>query len=134
MKRKIANGTTKGARIGFANGRGTFNGESRLLLFINDELVTAPATNVKLLAYLHEHLGQVVPMDRLCLQLGFPNVTEANRHILRQYMAWIRQMLDPHGYRVTVDRNFGYALCETAQCEFFAISKEMRRSGRVRAR
>jgi DNA-binding response OmpR family regulator len=102
------------AGIAFARGPGMFKGETRLVLFINGEYVSAPPTNVKLLAYLHRHLGQVVPMQRLCFVLGFPNMTDAERHIVRQYMTWIRQLLDEHGYRITVDRNFGYALCEVA--------------------
>ena len=116
MKRKVANGARKSARIAFAHGPGEFKGEQRLLLFINGEHVSAPATNVKLLAHLHEHRGQVVPLHTLCRLLGFPIMTEAELHVLRQYTSWINQTLAQ--YRLpcclTVARNVGYALCSTA--------------------
>jgi DNA-binding response OmpR family regulator len=114
MKRKT--GRRKPARIAFARGPSTFKGETRLLLFINGRHVSAPPTNVKLLAYLHQHLGQAVPMHRLCRLLGFPNMTQADRHILRQYLHWIGRTLAEHGlpYCLTVARNVGYALCQIA--------------------
>jgi hypothetical protein len=60
--------------------------------------------------------GYVVPMHRLCFLLGFPNMTEADRHILHQYASWIGRTLAEHGlpYCLTVARNVGYALCEIA--------------------
>jgi DNA-binding response OmpR family regulator len=113
---KVTGHKAKRARISFVRGPGTFKGETRLLLSINGEHVSAPATNVKLLAYLHKHLGQVVSFHRLCLTLGYPIVRDAERHILRQYITWMRQLLDEHGvpYRLAVARNVGYALCEIA--------------------
>jgi DNA-binding response OmpR family regulator len=108
MKRKIG----RRKRLAFVRGPGTFKGGSRLLLFINGEHISAPATNVKLLAHLYKHRGQVVPLHSLCRLLGFPLVTEVERHILRQYTSWISQRLSEHRlpYCVTVARNVGYAL------------------------
>jgi len=116
MKNKVANSGGKPARIAFAHGPGTFKGERRLLLLINGEHVSAPATNVRLLAYLHKHRGQVVALHNLCRLLGFPDVTEVERHILRQYTSWINRTLAAQGlpYCLTVARNVGYALCGTA--------------------
>jgi hypothetical protein len=101
----------KRPRIQFVRGPGTFKGETRLSLFINGKLVSAPPTNVKLLAYLHQHLGRVVPMHRLCFLLGFPNMTEADRHILHQYASWIGRTLAEHGlpYCLTVGSATRYA-------------------------
>jgi DNA-binding response OmpR family regulator len=109
-------GRRKRARIAFARGPGIFKGERRLLLFINGHYVHAPATNVKLLAYLYAHLGLVIPFEALLLQLGIPTARERDRHILRQYVTWMRQFLVEHDthYRLTVARSFGYALCEIA--------------------
>jgi DNA-binding response OmpR family regulator len=100
----------------FVPGPGTLKGETRLLLFINGKHVDAPATNTKLLACLHQHMGKVFTFHRLCRLLGFPNMTDAELHMLRQYITWMRQVLDEHGmpYRLAVDRSVGYALCEMA--------------------
>jgi len=106
----------KGPALIFVRGPGTFKGETRLLLYIDGKHVSAPATNVKLLAYLHARLGLVIPFERLLLQLGIPNARERDRHILRQYVTWMRQFLVEHDtrYCLAVARNFGYALCEIA--------------------
>jgi len=94
--------------------RPRFKGETRLLLYIDGKHVSAPATNVKLLAYLHARLGLVIPFEALLPQLGIPNARERDRRILRQYVTWMRQFLVGHDtpYRFTVARNFGYAPCK----------------------
>ena len=100
----------------FVRGPAIFKGETRLLLFIDGKYVSAPATNVKPLAYLYRRLGQVIPFEALLLQLGIPNARERERHILRQYVTWMRKFLVEHDtpYRLAVARGFGYALCEIA--------------------
>src|SRR5262249_6453287 len=86
--------------------RPRFKGETRLLLYIDGKHVSAPATNVKLLAYLHARLGLVIPFEALLPQLGIPNARERDRRILRQYVTWMRQFLVGHDtpYRFTVKR------------------------------
>jgi DNA-binding response OmpR family regulator len=115
VKRRLT-GRPKRPILKFVRGPRLFRGQTRLLLFINGQHVSAPATNTKLLAYLHAHLGKAISFHRLCLILGHSNKTEAERHILRQYVTWIRQLLDEHRapYRLGTVFDFGYALCEIA--------------------
>jgi DNA-binding response OmpR family regulator len=72
--------------------------------------------HVSLLACLRENLGRVVTYERLCSCLGHESKRRTPKHLLRQYMAGIKQMLAAHDapYVLTVAQNVGYALCKVA--------------------
>lgn len=75
----------------------------------------ASQTQTALLACLHDEMGRVVRAESLCAVLGHNGRNRRKElHILRQYMAWVRQTLSAHKlpYVLTVAPDLGYALCE----------------------
>jgi DNA-binding response OmpR family regulator len=87
------------------------NGE--LALYIRRQRVDAPQAQIRLLACLSSNVGRLVSYERLCFTLGHERAQARERHILRQYMVWVKQTMNAHSrYRITVAQDFGYALCE----------------------
>jgi|SRR5271166_6640202 len=89
------------------------------VLFINRKRVRTSQTNIKLLACLYDHFGQVVTFQQLCLLLGYDaswydSMELPERHVVRQYMFVIKHMLAEHKARCTITfaEKLGYALCE----------------------
>jgi hypothetical protein len=80
---------------------------NKLGLFINSNHISAPARNVALLACLYRPL---------LLALGYKARRDAQKHLLRQYVASIKRTLSAHEapYVIAVAPNVGYALCELA--------------------
>ena len=83
-------------------------------LFINGDRVSASSRHVALFTCLRKNLGRVVPYERLFSCLGHESKRRMPKHLLRQYMASIKQMLAAHDapYVLTVAQNVGYALCK----------------------
>jgi hypothetical protein len=89
---------------------------SKLGLLINEKHISAPDRHVALLACLYDNRGRVVPYKRLFSTLGYEGRRDVQKHLLRQYMAWIKRALSQHEapYVLSVAQNVGYALCELA--------------------
>ena len=87
--------------------------DDKLVLFIKGRRVRASATQVALLACLHDDQGHVVPYERLGRILGYKSTQMPERRILRQYVLWIKKTLAAHKalcvLAVAVDT--GYVLC-----------------------
>jgi DNA-binding response OmpR family regulator len=85
-------------------------------LFSNGDRVSASNRHVALLACLRENLGRVVPYERLFSCLGHKSKRKMPKHLLRQYMTWIKRTLSTHEvpYVLPVAQNVGYALYKVA--------------------
>jgi len=89
-----------------------------LALFINGRHVRGNSQTVlALLARLFDNLGTVIPYKQLCLLIGHKSANSAANHVLRQYTAWLRDVLiaNKAPYVITVARGVGYALCKIAE-------------------
>ena len=64
-----------------------------LILFINGRRVRGNQTILAVLARLFDNLGTVIPYEQLCLLVGHKSANSAATHVLRQYMAWLRDQL-----------------------------------------
>ena len=89
----------------------------KLRVFINGRPAKASHSEAALLGCLHQNLGRVAPYWLLFPSLKFRPSTTADRsrrHVLRQYMRMVKQMLKSHKapYIVAVIPEVGYALCE----------------------
>ena len=89
-----------------------------MALFINGRHVRGNSQTVlALLARLFDNLGTVIPYKQLCLLIGHKSANSAANHVLRQYTAWLRDVLiaNKAPYVITVARGVGYALCKIAE-------------------
>jgi DNA-binding XRE family transcriptional regulator len=68
-------------------------------------------------ACLFDNLGRVVPYKRLIVAIGRKSDNLSSRHLLRQYISMLRQMLlaSEAPYGIAVVQEVGYALCEIAE-------------------
>jgi DNA-binding XRE family transcriptional regulator len=88
-----------------------------LILFINGRRVRGNQTMLAVLARLFDNLGTVIPYEDLCLLIGHKSANWAATHVLRQYIAWLRDQLiaTKASYSITVARGVGYSLCRLAE-------------------
>jgi DNA-binding XRE family transcriptional regulator len=72
---------------------------------------------LSLLACLLNDLGRAIPYRRLCSSFGRNSDNSTNRHILRQYIGWLTEMLltNKSPYVIAVVHDVGYVLCEMAE-------------------
>ena len=89
------------------------NYDYKLLLFIKGRRVKASATQIAVLACLHDDQGHVVPYQRLGRILGYKSTELPQRHTLRQYVLWIKKTLAAHKALcvLAVVPEIGYVLC-----------------------
>jgi DNA-binding XRE family transcriptional regulator len=68
-------------------------------------------------ACLFDNLGRAVPYERLIVAIGRKSDNLSSRHLLRQYISMLRQMLlaSDAAYGIAVVQEVGYALCEIAE-------------------
>jgi hypothetical protein len=68
-------------------------------------------------ACLFDNLGRAVPYKRLVVAIGRKADNLSSRHLLRQYISMLRQMLlaSEAPYGIAVIQEVGYALCEIAE-------------------
>ena len=89
----------------------------RLALFINGQRVNVQRgqAQLALLACLLDNLGRAVPHRRLFKSSGASNWS--SRHLLRQYMSMLRELLLANKAPVVIAtvHDVGYALCEIAE-------------------
>jgi DNA-binding XRE family transcriptional regulator len=88
-----------------------------LILLINGRHVLGNQTMLALLARLFDNLGTVIPYEQLCLSIGHKSANSAATHVLRQYIARLRDQLiaTKAPYVITVAGEVGYALCKIAE-------------------
>ena len=91
----------------------------RLVLFINGQRVNVRRGQVQLalLACLLDNLGRAVPHRRLFTVIGRKSHNWSARHLLRQNMSTLREMLLANKAPVVIAtvHDAGYALCEIAE-------------------
>jgi DNA-binding XRE family transcriptional regulator len=90
----------------------------RLALFVNGQRSNRGGqSQLALLACLLDNLGRAVPYKRLFTVIGRKSDNGYNRHLLRQYMLVLREMLiaNKAPYVIATVRDVGYALCEIAE-------------------
>ena len=91
----------------------------RLALFINGQRVNVRRGQVQLalLACLLDNLGRAVPHRRLFTVIGRKSANWSARHLLRQYMSMLRELLLANKAPVVIAtvHDVGYALCEIAE-------------------
>ena len=88
-----------------------------MTLFISGRRVKVQRKPLTLLAYLLEYRGRAIPYKRLHEVGGYVSDSRSSRHILRQHMSTLREILRAHnaGCAIAVIRGIGYALCEIAE-------------------
>jgi DNA-binding XRE family transcriptional regulator len=91
--------------------------ETGPVVFINGERPRLNQTLTALLACLVDDLGRVVPYKRLCSVIGHKSERGSDRHVLRQYIRSLRDLLVTHKapYVIAIVDEFGYGLCEIAK-------------------
>jgi len=90
----------------------------KLALFVNGQRsIRGGQGQLALLACLLENLGRAVPYKRLFTVIGRKSDNGSNRHLLRQYMLVLREMLLANKAPVVIAtvHDVGYALCEIAE-------------------
>jgi DNA-binding XRE family transcriptional regulator len=91
----------------------------RLVLFINGQRVNVRRgqAQLALLACLLDNLGRAVPHRRLFTVIGRKSANWSARHLLRQYMSMLRELLLANKAPVVIAtvHDVGYALCEIAE-------------------
>ena len=91
----------------------------RLALFINGQRVNVRRGQVQLalLACLLDNLGRAIPYKRLFTVIGRKSDNRSTRHLLRQYMSVLREMLlaNKAPFVIATVHDVGYALCEIAE-------------------
>jgi DNA-binding XRE family transcriptional regulator len=77
----------------------------------------ATPKGLSLLACLLNHFGRAIPYKQLCSSIGRNSDNSTNRHVLRQYIGWLREMLltNKSPYVIAVVHEVGYVLCEIAE-------------------
>jgi hypothetical protein len=73
---------------------------------------------------LFDNMGRGVPYNRLIKTIGRKSDNSSSRHLLRQYISTLREMLraDNSPYFVTVIKEVGYGLCELAKNPRHAVN------------
>ena len=90
----------------------------RLALFINGQRSNRGGQGqLTLLACLLDNLGRAVPYKRLFTVIGRKSDNGYNRHLLRQYMLVLREILlaNKAPFVIATVNDVGYALCEIAE-------------------
>jgi DNA-binding XRE family transcriptional regulator len=90
----------------------------RLALFINGQRSDRGGQGqLALLACLLDNLGRMVPYTRLVTVIGRKSDNGYNRHLLRQYMLVLREILlaNKAPFVIATVQDAGYALCEIAE-------------------
>jgi DNA-binding XRE family transcriptional regulator len=90
----------------------------RLALFVNGKPSNRGGQGqLALLASLLDNLGRVVPYKRLFTVIGRKSDNGYNRHLLRQYMLVLREILlaNKAPFVIATVQDVGYALCEVAE-------------------
>jgi DNA-binding winged helix-turn-helix (wHTH) protein len=91
----------------------------RLVLFINGQRVNVRRgqAQLALLACLLDNLGRAVPHRRLFTVIGRKSANWSSRHLLRQYVSMLRELLLANKAPVVIAtvHDVGYALCEIAE-------------------
>ena len=64
-----------------------------MVLLINGRRVQGNQTMLAVLARLFDNLGTVIPYKQLCLLIGHKSANSAATHVLRQYIARLRNQL-----------------------------------------
>jgi predicted nucleic acid-binding protein len=61
--------------------------------------------------------GRAIPYKRLCSSIGRESDNSINRHVLRQYIGWLREILltNKSPYVIAVVHDVGCVLCEIAE-------------------
>ena len=92
------------------------NRDGELFLSINGTRIDTSQTQIALLTLLLSSVGRVVPYKEICLVIGHSSIGLRQKHILLQYLSWLRRALAAHRvpYVLAVAPNIGYALCERA--------------------
>jgi DNA-binding winged helix-turn-helix (wHTH) protein len=87
-----------------------------MTLFINGRRVRVQSKPLALLACLLGDLGRAIPYERLHQIMGRSD-SRSSRHLLRQHMSTLREILLAHNApcAVAVIQGIGYALCEIAE-------------------
>ena len=77
----------------------------------------ARSSSAALLACLLDNLGRAVPHRRLFTVIGRKSANWSSRHLLRQYMSMLRELLLANKAPVVIAtvHDVGYALCEIAE-------------------
>jgi len=90
----------------------------RLALFVNGQRSNRGGQGqLALLACLLDNLGRAIPYRRLFTVIGRKSDNGYNRHLLRQYMLVLREMLlaNKAPFVIATVNDVGYALCEIAE-------------------
>ena len=90
----------------------------RLALFINGQRsLRGGQGQLSLLACLLDNLGRAILYKRLTTAIGRKSDSSYNRHLLRQYMLVLREILfaTKAPFVIATVHNVGYALCEIAE-------------------
>jgi DNA-binding XRE family transcriptional regulator len=90
----------------------------RLAVFVNGQRADVLNRQTQAVAAcLFDNLGRAVPYRRLIAAIGHKSDDLSNRHLLRQYISMLRQMLlaSEAPYGIAVVQEVGYALCEIAK-------------------
>jgi DNA-binding XRE family transcriptional regulator len=90
----------------------------RLALFINGQRSDRRGQGqLALLACLLDNLGRAIPYKRLFTVIGRKSDNEYSRHLLRQYMLVLREILLANKalFVIATVHDVGYALCEIAE-------------------
>jgi DNA-binding XRE family transcriptional regulator len=90
----------------------------RLALFVNKQRSNRGGQGqLALLASLLENLGLVIPYKGLVTVIGRKSDDGSNRHLLRQYMLVLKEILlaNKAPFVIATVQDVGYALCEIAQ-------------------
>jgi DNA-binding XRE family transcriptional regulator len=90
----------------------------RLALFINGQRSNRGGKGqLALLACLLDNLGRAIPYKRLFTVIGRKPDSPYNRHLLRQYMLVLREILLAHKASLVIAtvHDVGYALCEITE-------------------
>jgi DNA-binding XRE family transcriptional regulator len=104
----------------------------RLALFINGQLVNVRRgqAQLALLACLLDNLGRAVAHKRLFTVIGRTSDNRSTRHLLRQYMFMLRELLLANEalFVIATVHEVGYALCEVAENQRHTSSGRTRSS------
>ena len=90
----------------------------KLAVFVNGQRADVLNRQTQAVAAcLFDNLGRAVPYRRLIAAIGRKSDDLSNRHLLRQYISMLRQMLlaSEAPYGIAVVQEVGYALCEIAK-------------------
>jgi DNA-binding response OmpR family regulator len=88
-----------------------------MTLFISGRRVKVQRKPLAILACLLEDQGQAIPYKRLHAVTGYVSDSRSSRHVLRQHISTLREILRAHnaGCAIGIIQGIGYALCEIAE-------------------